>query len=179
MPFPNNWIVSGGNVLAFAEYQDVTAADQRVFEANEGIADEAMVEGLTEKATSRILQLIKNTEWWRRYYLLEATQAQRNATQTRTTPDVPVPNPNLIQQRQQDFTDLCVYFTLYEYLLPKIADFSNEDNAEVQKIGVYRTKFDQLFRELIDDGCWYDFDADGTITPTEKLPTRVNIFRVR
>ena len=179
MAYPDNWIVSGGNVLAFAEYQDVTSTDQRVFEANEGIADEAMVEDLTIKATSRILQLIKNTAWWKSYYLVQANQAQQTAAQTRSTPDVPVPNPNLILSRQADFTDLCVYFTMYEYLYPKIADYSSQDMAEVQKIGVYRTKFDQLFRELIDDGCWYDFNNDGVVVKDEKIPTRTNIVRVR
>jgi hypothetical protein len=166
-------------VIAFAEYTDVTSTDQRLFEANEGIADETMVEDLTTKATNRILQLIRNTGWWKRYYLLEASEAQRLATNTRNTPDVPLPNANLILARQADFTDLCVYFTLYEYLLPKVADYSAQDNAEVQKIGVYRTKFDVLFKELIEDGSWYDFDFDGTITEFEKLPTRVNLVRAR
>jgi hypothetical protein len=64
-------------------------------------------------------------------------------------------------------------------LLPRVADFSAQDNAEVQKIGVYRTKFDQLFRELIDDGTWYDFDGDGTVSSLEKLPTRQNLVRAR
>lgn len=173
------FISSGGNVIAFAEYSDVTAMDQRVFEANEGIADETMIEDLTEKATSRILQLIRNTAWWRRYYLLEATESQRLATNTRSTPDVPLPNANFILGRRSDFTDLCVYFTLYEYLYPKIADFSAQDNAEVVKVGVYRTKFDKLFTELIDDGTWYDFDGSGTVTELEKLPTRTNLVRVR
>jgi hypothetical protein len=63
--------------------------------------------------------------------------------------------------------------------LPKVADFSAQDNAEVVKIGVYRTKFDVLFRELIDDGTWYDFNNDGTVTELEKLPTRTNLVRVR
>ena len=175
MPF----ISSGGNVIAFAEYSDVTNTDQRVFEANEGIADATTVEDLTEKATSRILQLVRNTGWWKRYYLMEANDAQRLATNTRSTPDVPLPNANYIKGRQADFTDLCVYFTLYEYLYPKIADFSAQDNAEVQKIGVFRTKFDTLFRELIEDGTWYDFDGSGTVTETEKLPTRTNLVRVR
>lgn len=175
MPF----IRSGGNVIAFAEYSDVTNTDQRVFEANEGIADATMVEDLTEKATSRILQLIRNTGWWKRYYLIEATDAQRLATNTRSTPDVPLPNANYILGRQADFTDLCVYFTLYEYLYPKIADYSAQDNAEVQKIGVFRTKFDTLFRELIEDGTWYDFSGDGSVTETEKLPTRTNLVRYR
>jgi len=32
---------------------------------------------------------------------------------------------------------------------------------------------------LIDDGSWYDFSDNGTITPNEKMPTRTNIVRVR
>lgn len=169
----------GTGVIAFAEYTDVTSTDQRLFEANEGIADQTIIEDLTEKATNRILQLIRNTSWWKRYYLIEGSEAQRLATNTRGTPDVPLPDPDLILGRQADFTDLCVYYTLYEYLLPKVADFSSQDNAEVQKIGVYRTKFDVLFTELIQDGTWYDFDNSGTITELEKLPTRVNLVRVR
>jgi hypothetical protein len=172
---PNN-----SGVIAFAEYTDVTATDQRVFEANEGIADSTMVEDLTEKATSRILQLIRNTDWWKRYYLVEASEQQRTATQTRNGfVDAPLPDADLILRRQADFTDLCVYFTLYEYLLPKVADFSTEDNAEVRKIGFYRTKFDELFRELIGDGTWYDFDASGTVTRDEKMPTNTNLVRIR
>jgi hypothetical protein len=166
-------------VIAFAEYTDVTDTDQRLFEANEGIADQTIVEDLTEKATNRILQLIRNTSWWKRYYLIEGSESQRLSTNTRSTPDVPLPDPDLILGRQADFTDLCVYFTLYEYLLPKVADYSAQDNAEVVKIGVYRTKFDVLFRELIEDGTWYDFDGSGTVTELEKLPTRVNLVRVR
>jgi hypothetical protein len=173
------FIISGGNVIAFAEYSDVTDADQRVFEANEGISDETMVEDLTIKATARILQLVRSTSWWRGYYLVEGTPAQIEATQTRSYPDVPLPNANYILGRQADWTDLCVYFTLYEYLYPKIADFSAQENSEVQKIGVYRTKFDKLFRELIEDGTWYDFDGSGTITSTEKLPQPTNLVRIR
>lgn len=173
------FITLTGNVISFAEYSDVTETDQRVFEANEGIADATTVEDLCEKATNRILQLIRNTAWWRRYYLIEASDAQRQATNTRSTPDVPLPNPNLIIGRRADFIDLCVYFTLYQYLLPKIADFTQQDTAEATKIGIYRTKYEELFRELIEDGTWYDFNADGTVTAQEKLPTRVNLVRAR
>jgi hypothetical protein len=173
------FILSQGNLVAFAEYSDITSADQRLFESNEGIAVSNDVEDLTQKATERILQLIRNTDWWRRYYLLEANQTQRQATQTRSTADVPLPNGNLIVGRETDFTDLCVYFTFYEYLLPKVADFGNAESAEFKKIGYYRTKFEDLFRELIDAGNWYDFDGDGTVSKLEKAPTRVNLVRVR
>ena len=173
------FITVNQQVLAFAEYADVRDVDQRIWEANEGISDATMIEDLTIKATNRILELIRTTSWWRHYYLSEASTAQQSATQTRSTPDVPRPNASLIRERQVDFTDLCVYFTMYEYLLPKIADYSAQDNAEVQKIGVYRTKFEQLFKELIEDGSWYDFDADGVITQQEKMPTKLNLVRVR
>lgn len=173
------FILSLGSVIAFAEYTDVTACDQRLFEANEAISDANMVEDLTEKATKRILQLIRNSDWWRRYYLIEATDNQRRATETRSFADVPLPDANRIRARTSDFTDLCVYLTLYEYLLPKVADFSREDNAEVRKIGFYQTKFDNLFRELINDGSWYDWDNDGVVEQLEKLPTRSNLVRQR
>lgn len=173
------FITSGGNVIAFAEYSDVTDTDQRLFEANEGISDETMVEDLTIKATARILQLVRTTSWWRSYYMLEATTEQNQATQTKSYPDVPLPNANYILGRRADWTDLCVYYTLYEYLLPKVADFSAQDNAEVQKIGVYRTKFDKLFMELIQDGTWYDFDGSGVVTAAEKFPQPRNLVRVR
>jgi hypothetical protein len=174
--------INPGNtgVIAFAEYSDVTSADQRLFESNEGISDQDMVEDLTVKATSRILQLIKNTSWWTRYFTMEASPSELTASQTQSGYlDVPLPDPNYIRVRQSDFTDLCVYFTLYEYLLPKVADFSNEDTAEVRKIGFYQTKFDKLFRELIDDGSWYDFNNNGIVTSDEKLPTRNNLVRIR
>ena len=174
------FIIQGGSVIAFAEYSDVTQADQRLFESNEGIADEGMVEDLTIKATNRILQLIRQTSWWTRYYTVNASSAEVSAAQTRSGYlDVPLPNPNLIRARQADFTDLCVYFTLYEYLLPKVADFTNADTAEARKIGFYQTKFDKLFLELINDGSWYDFNNSGTVTKDEKLPTRQNIVRIR
>lgn len=170
----------GTGVIAFAEYSDVTSADTRLFESNEVLADETLVEDLTEKATSRILQLIRNTEWWKRYFLTLATESERLSAQTLSGYiDAPLPNANLIERRQADFTDLCVYFTLYEYLLPKVADFGNPDSAEVKKLGYYRTKFEELFRELINDGSWYDFNNNGSVTTTEKLPTRTNLARVR
>jgi hypothetical protein len=82
---------------------------------------------------------------------------------------IPPPNPNYIKDRQADFTDLCVFYTLSYYLYPKIADFSQQDNAEKVKIGFMNEKYRSLFQELIDDGSWYDWSGNGTITPAEKL----------
>jgi hypothetical protein len=92
---------------------------------------------------------------------------------------VPSLDPNKIKARLADFTDLCVFYTLTYYLLPKIADFSKEDNSERVKIGFFNEKYRTLFQELIDDGSWYDFSGDGTITNNEKMPIRSNIVRVR
>jgi hypothetical protein len=88
-------------------------------------------------------------------------------------------NPNKIQARQNDFTDLCVYYALYNYILPKIADFSEENNAERQKMGYYNQKFDSLFGELIRQGDWYDFDGSAVIDSDDKSPGVWNLRRVR
>jgi hypothetical protein len=72
-----------------------------------------------------------------------------------------------------------VYVALSEFILPSIADFGNEDNAERQKMGYYKQKADELFGELVTAGDWYDFDDDGTIQSDEKSPGQYNLKRVR
>jgi len=42
-----------------------------------------------------------------------------------------------------------VDYALYYYILPKIANFGTEDNAERAKIGYYQIKYDSMFAELI------------------------------
>ena len=64
---------------------------------------------------------------------------------------------------------MCAYYTLKEYLLPKIADFGNPESAEVQKIEYYAGKFDDLFRELMDILDWYSADGDATVEANEKM----------
>jgi hypothetical protein len=171
------FISSGGVVISFCEYQDITERDQRLFEANEGLT-ETIVEDLAEKATSAILDEIRSTGWWARYWQVE-NNGFTTAEETKSYPIAPVLDPNRIRARTQQFTDLAIYKTLYEYLLPRIADFSAEDNAEVRKIGLYREKYQSLFTRLIEDGDWYDFDNDGTVEPLERMPTPVNLQRRR
>lgn len=170
--------IGGNNVTSFAEYGDVVAMDQRLFEANEGLIDTEIEDQLT-RGTTRILYLIRNTDWWKSYYVTQSGGSQDPTIFTNGMFSFPTPNPNKILARQADFTDLCVYYTLFEYILPKVADFSNQDNAEVKKIGLYKEKYGRLFDELIQDGAWYDFDGTGTITTKEKMPTVTNIKRVR
>ena len=172
------FIRSSNTVLAFADSDDVRELDQRLFEANEGLTDD-IIEDATIRSTERIVYLIKNTDWWKSYYIRQSGNNLNPDIFTSGLIDVPRPNPNLIKDRQNDFSDLCAYYALYEYLLPRVADFSNEDAAEVKKVGVYREKFNRLFDELIQDGAWYDFDGDGTIARTEKMPTVTNLRRVR
>ena len=178
MAYPTNWIVIGGVVTSFAEYEDVLAMDQRLFEANEGLVEAGIEDQLT-RSTSRILYLIRNTPWWQSYYIKQSGANLNPTVFTSGLLSLPTPDPNHIEARQADFTDLCVYHAMFEYILPKVADFSNEDNAEVRKIGLYKEKFGRLFDELIADGAWYDFDGTGTITAAEKMPTVTNIKRVR
>ena len=93
--------------------------------------------------------------------------------------DIPALNPSKIKSRYDDFTDLCVMYCLYYYMLPKVADFSREDNAERAKIGFYQAKFEALFQEMITAGDWYDFDGSGTISSSEKQPGKYSLKRVR
>ena len=167
------FITESGTVTSFAEFQDVVNKDQRLFEANEGLSDD-IVEQQLIRATERILSKIRSSAWWRSYYINRDT-----ATVYTTVADIPVVDPNRIKARLNDFTDLCVFTALGEFILPSIADFGNEDNAERQKMGYYTQKADTLIGELITNGDWYDFDNSGTISSSEKSPGQYNLKRVR
>ena len=167
------FIEEANTVVSFAEFQDVVNKDQRLFEANEGLSDD-IVEQQLIRATERILTKIRSSAWWRSYYV----QRDLN-TVFKTVADIPAVDPNRIIARQSDFTDLCVYTALAEFILPSIADFGNENNAERQKMGYYTQKADTLFGELITGGDWYDFDDSGTISSDEKQPGQFNLKRVR
>jgi hypothetical protein len=167
------FITESGTVTSFAEFQDVVNKDQRLFEANEGLSDD-IVEQQLIRATERILSKIRSSAWWRSYYI-----NRDQATVYTTVADIPVVDPNRIKARLNDFTDLCVFTALGEFILPSIADFGNEDNAERQKMGYYTQKADTLIGELITNGDWYDFDNSGTISSAEKSPGQYNLKRVR
>lgn len=167
------FVEEAGTVVSFAEFQDVVNKDQRLFEANEGLSDTTVDSSLI-RATERILAKIRSSSWWRSYY------ANRDFSIVyKTVADIPAVDSNRIIARQNDFTDLCVYTAMAEFILPSIADFGNEDSAERQKMGYYTQKADELFAELITAGDWYDFDDSGTITSNEKQPGQYNLKRVR
>jgi hypothetical protein len=167
------FITSGQTVLSFAEYQDVVDRDQRLFDANEGLTDD-VVEGLLIRATERILTELRASEWWQSYYM------SRDAiTNYQTVADIPALDASRILARKSDFTDLCVFKAMGEYILPRIADFGNEENAERQKMGYYVQRANVLFGELVTAGDWYDFDNDGVVESREKSPGIYNLRRVR
>jgi hypothetical protein len=167
------FITSGQTVLSFAEYQDVVDRDQRLFDANEGLTDD-VVEGLLIRATERILTELRASEWWQSYYM-----SRDVTTNYQTVADIPALDASRILARKNDFTDLCVFKAMGEYILPKIADFGNEENAERQKMGYYVQRASQLFGELVTAGDWYDFDNDGVVESREKSPGIYNLRRVR
>jgi phage tail protein X len=172
------WIYDGTGAIAFADYSAVQAADQRVFEANEGLT-ETVIDDITIRSTQRILYQFGTSDWWRTYYvrMTGGNTALYNASSGLLP--IPNPDPNKIRDRTADFTDLCVYYALSYYVYPKIADFSSQENAERVKIGFFNEKFRSLYQELIDDGSWYDWSGDGVIPDSEKMPVRTNVIRVR
>jgi hypothetical protein len=167
------FINDGTTVISFAEYQDVVDRDSRLFDTNESLSED-IVEPLLIRATERVLTKLRSSQWWVNYYV-----NRTNSAIFSTVADIPALDPLRIQARQNDFTDLCVYTALGEFILPKIADFGTEDNAERQKMGYYVTKADSLFAELISAGDWYNFDGSGLITSAEKQPGQFNLKRVR
>ena len=167
-----SFIISGNTFRSFAEYQDVLDRDQRLFESNEGLTEE-VVEDMLIRASERLLVRIRATTWWRDY------QFKRNASLKNDVRLVPPVNALKIITRKSDFTDLCVFLALAEYILPKVADFANQDSAEVQKIKYYQDRSEKLFNELIEAGDWYDFAGDGTVSTSDIEPSRLNLVRVR
>jgi hypothetical protein len=167
------FIIVSSNVTSFAEYQDVVNRDQRLFDANESLTDDE-VEQLLVRTTERILDKLRSSSWWQNYYINRSSGVAINSAA-----DIPALNPNRIIGRKNDFTDMCVYMALSDFILPKIADFGNEDSAERKKMGYYTQKVETLYAELITAGDWYDFDASGTIVSNEKSPGQYNLKRIR
>ena len=168
-----SFIISAGTFISFAEYTDVVDRDSRLFEENEILNNEADIEDLLVRASGRLLARIKSSEWWKEY------NYRRNSSLNRDSRLVPVVNPLLIIGRQADFTDLTVALALADYILPKVADFANENSNERQKMLFYKERVDALFVELIESGDWYDYDADNTVETAEREPVKVNLVRIR
>tara|TARA_R110000868_G_scaffold291803_2_gene552354 strand:+ start:4455 stop:4973 length:519 start_codon:yes stop_codon:yes gene_type:complete len=170
------FISQGTTFYSFADYDDVVNKDSRLFSANEGLTQDVVEESLI-RSTTKILDMLRSSTWWKSYYIRQAGSA---ATITiGQSIQVPALNPFQVKARQGDFTDLCVYYALSEYLLARVADFGNPDSAERQKLGFYNTKFRELYDELIVSGDWYDFTNNGTITEDEKYPFVNNLVRRR
>lgn len=167
------FINDGTTVISFAEYQDVVDRDQRLFVTNESLSED-VVEPLLIRATERVLTKLRSSEWWQSYYIRRSSSGIFS-----TTADIPALDPEKIVDRVNDFTDLCVYTALAEFILPMVADFGTEDNAERQKMGYYTSKASALFGELVSAGDWYDFSGSGTVTSDEKQPGHYNLKRVR
>ena len=168
------FIATSTTFYSFAEYSDVTDQDSRLFVANEGLT-QTVVEDLLVKSSSRILNNIRATAWWQNYF----RRQDAGATSIQSAADVPAPSGLKIISRKADFTDLCVYHCMMTYILPKVANFGNEDNEERQKISFYENRYTMLFEELITSGDWYDFSGDGTITSAEKEPGKIRMRRTR
>tara|TARA_R110000803_G_scaffold4020_3_gene13770 strand:+ start:7095 stop:7667 length:573 start_codon:yes stop_codon:yes gene_type:complete len=179
------FVVNGaGDVISFAEYTDVVQKDQRIFEENNLVIPAEsgfltvvdFVENTLELGTQRILLKIKASTWWQAYN----NYVGNTITDLDSLPNV---NPTLIdpgnlQGRRQQFTDLCVYYTMKEYILPLVAEFELEA-ADMNKITYYDGKFNELFQELISMSDWYDFDNSGTVDTDEKLITYAQTRRSR
>jgi hypothetical protein len=165
------FIEDTNTVYSFAAYSDVVSKDDRLFSENEGLT-QTVVEDMLVRSTERVLNQIRSSSWW---YDFNARQGVAIANRA----DVPEVNAKRILNRKNDFTDLCVFHALHEAIFPRVADFGTEDNAERQKIGFYKQRYDALLKELIEAGDWYDYDNDKTVQSDEYDPGVVNPRRIR
>mgnify|MGYP003642802412 FL=1 len=181
---------AGNNVIAYCDASDIKDKDQRVFESNEiNFADapttptslDEYLDDLSIKAFARINEKIRASAKWRSYLGYTNNSALTGNT-------IPGINADRIVGRKSDITDLATYYVLKEYLLPKVADFGDELNSEVQKITYYASKFDDLFNELMDMMDWYDADGANGVDESDKMisfrsnrrsRSKRNITRVR
>lgn len=159
------FITVDDTVVSFAIFDDAQARDIKMFQSNEDLNDEDLITDLLIRATQRILVKIRASSWWIDYYTTRAGGSNN------TVADIPAVNPDLILDRQVDFTDLCVYGAFYEFALPLIANIGVENDPESTKLDYYEDKFNRLLNELILAGDWYDFNADGIIQSEEKEPS--------
>jgi len=167
------FIIENSTVVSFAEYTDVQQRDQRLFDSNEGLTDD-VVEDALERATQRILSKLSTSDWWRSYYV-----KRDSSIEYKTVADIPSVDVDKIKARQADFTELCVYTALADYILPQVANFGDDTDSERAKMGYYSNRAESLYSELITAGDWYDFDGDDTIETTEKSPGHYTLRRVR
>tara|TARA_R110000823_G_scaffold204243_1_gene335247 strand:+ start:65 stop:577 length:513 start_codon:yes stop_codon:yes gene_type:complete len=165
------FIETSTNFVSFAQYLDMTETDSRLFVANEALTEDVVTD-LLVRSSAKILSNIRATAWWRSYFIAQ----DKGTTTINTVADIPQPSGLKIKARRDDFTDLCCFYTMYYYILPKVADFGSDDNDEKQKLGYYEQKYEKLFGELITAGDWYDFDGTGTINSSEKTP---GVYRLR
>ena len=173
-----------GNVISFGEYTDIVQKDQRLLEANElripaesGFANVTdFVEDMMIESTQRILLKMKASTWWQAYN----NYVGNSVTSLSALPNVNPTNidPGNALGRRQQFTDMCVYYTLKEYLIPLIAQFEDE-SADIAKLEYYDRKFNDLFKELLAMADWYDFDSDGTVEANEKAYSYQTVRRTR
>lgn len=164
---------SNGVVTSFAKYQDVVDKDATLFTDNEGLTED-VITPMLKRATERILTNLRATDWWRNYFT-----KRDSLTIVQTVADIPALDPNKIIERINDFTELCVVLALSDYILPKVADFSDAETSEKNKMAYYAQRSEKLFIELVTAGDFYDFDGSGTISSAEKAPGYINLKRVR
>jgi len=114
------------------------------------------------KSTNDILRKLR-AEWWPR-----ATYGRYDISSgTYTEMD-----NNLLTYSQ--FTRAAVYYTLAEFVMPRLSTFSPDGDVFREKMMYYREKFATEFQSILKDGVEYDYDSSGTIEDSEKQATHFN-----
>jgi len=68
------FISQGTTFYSFADYDDVVSKDSRLFSANEGLTQDVVEEALI-RSTTKILDMLRSSPWWKSYYIRQAGSA--------------------------------------------------------------------------------------------------------
>lgn len=112
------------------------------------------------KSTADIQRLLR-IQWWPR--------VSRNQTSSRyfNSTDLEMDNTKLTATQ---FTRAAAFHCLAYYILPQLTQHSAEADRFRMMIDFYRSKFQEEFDYILQDGIKYDFDGDGTVEDHEEQP---------
>ena len=139
------------------------ATDNDVLEYEPQLKEYGIIDfsdGLT-KSTADIKRLLR-IHWWprvsRSYNTLRSTTTEMDDTKLTAS----------------QFTRAAVFHVIGYYIAPQLTQFSAEPDKFTVMIDFYKAKFQEEFDLILGDGVEYDFNADGSISASEKETAHYN-----
>ena len=112
------------------------------------------------KTTADIQRLLR-IRWWPRVSKASTSSRYFNST------NLEMDNTKLDSAQLKR---AAVYHCLAYYILPKLTQHTAEPDRFRMMLDFYRSRFQEEFDFVLEDGVKYDFDGDGTVEDHEEQP---------